>query len=491
MGSFDRRHFLKGSAALVGGAAVAGPFQGFVAGPVFAGPGAGLDYGPLGPVPDLRDGVVRLDLPTGFHYRSYEPAGTPLTSDPSIPVPGRHDGMAAFYGSRANVYTVVRNHEINGPGSPIGPGDAYDTMTSGGTITTVVDRHGRVLDDWVSLNGTQNNCAGGRMPWGSWVSCEETVNGPDVYDDFTRGSAPPETYDRNRQLTQKHGYIFEVPADSVSDNEPIRSAGRFAHEAAACDPATGYLYMTEDNFAFPSGFYRYRPPSNPIETGSLEDGGVLEMLKVLGVQRANLSLTQGAGASYSVEWVEIPDPDPLFPMAGGEPTVTNDEAIVAVGDQGRAAGAALFSRLEGCAYDEGVVYFVSTQGGPTNAPDTAPSGFGNGRGQVWSYDDATSTLTVVFESPGSSVLDLPDNVVASSSGALVVCEDGSGDNFLRGLTPAGEIFDFARNADVNQVGQEFAGATFSPDFKTLFVNIQSRSGYSMAIWGPWARGGFA
>jgi secreted PhoX family phosphatase len=29
--------------------------------------------------------------------------------------------------------------------------------------------------------------------------------------------------------------------------------------------------------------------------------------------------------------------------------------------------------------------------------------------------------------------------------------------------------------------QEFAGATFSPDYKTLFVNIQSSSGYSIAI----------
>ena len=77
----------------------------------------------------------------------------------------------------------------------------------------------------------------------------------------------------------------------------------------------------------------------------------------------------------------------------------------------------------------------------------------------------------------------------------MLCEDGLGgttdpDNYLRGLTAAGEIFDFARNIDPAQRGQEFAGARFSPDFQTLFVNIQSSSGYSLAIWGPWGNGPF-
>ena len=74
---------------------------------------------------------------------------------------------------------------------------------------------------------------------------------------------------------------------------------------------------------------------------------------------------------------------------------------------------------------------------------------------------------------------------------MVLCEDGAGDNFLRGLTRQGELFTFARNADTTQIGQEFAGARFSPDLQTLFVNIQSSSGYSIAIWGPWADGPFA
>ncbi|HSP29785.1 MAG TPA: alkaline phosphatase PhoX [Ilumatobacteraceae bacterium] len=459
--AMDRRSFIRRSAiAAAAGAVGAGPFQGFIgAATASAGKPGAVDYGPLVPVPDARDGVVRLELPRGFNYRSFQMAGSPMASSTSA-LPGRHDGMAAFAGPRANQYRLVRNHEINGPGSPIGLGPAYDSNAQGGCVSVVVDRHGKVASDVVSLNGTQMNCAGGAMPWQSWVSCEETVNGPDVFDDFTRGSAAATTYVRNAQLQQPHGYIFEVPANGTSNLVPIRSAGRFAHEAAVADPNTGQIYMTEDNFGFPSGFYRYDPPNNPVSDGRIADGGRLWMLAVTGVSNADLSLGQAPGASHSVQWVEIDEPDPTFRMEGGLPTVTNDEAITAVGDQGRAEGAALFSRLEGAYYDRGRVYFVSTQGGAQNPGDSAPAGFGNGRGQVWAYDTASSMLHLVYESPAAATLDLPDNVVASRSGTLILCEDGSGDNFLRGLTPGGEIFDFARNADPDQVGQEVAGATF-------------------------------
>ena len=178
--------------------------------------------------------------------------------------------------------------------------------------------------------------------------------------------------------------------------------------------------------------------------------------------------------------------------------MTNNEAIVAVGDQGRARGAAAFSRLEGATCADGRIYFTSTQGGEVDPVlgsngtyEVVNDGYGRGRGQVWAYQPGPERLTCVYQSPGSSTLDLPDNVAASASGTLVLCEDGSGDNFLRGLTPQGDLFTFARNADASQLGQEFAGARFSPDLQTLFVNIQSSSGYSIAIWGPWAAGPFA
>jgi hypothetical protein len=228
----------------------------------------------------------------------------------------------------------------------------------------VVSDAGEVREAWTSLNGTMMNCAGGRMPWGAWITCEETVNGPDVGPDFTGAT--------NVRLTRPHGYIFEVPTDGMASAEPVTAAGRFPHEAVSFDPDEGILYLTEDNFAFPSGFYRYLPPSNPLVTGHLQDGGQLQMLKVAGVDQAHLEGHQVAGTSYPVEWVDIDDPNPEFPYTPGStaPT-TNDEALTYVGNQGRELGAAGFSRLEGQVFDRGVVYFTATQGAAHPRP--APS----------------------------------------------------------------------------------------------------------------------
>ncbi|MET0803634.1 MAG: alkaline phosphatase PhoX [Acidimicrobiales bacterium] len=484
MAELDRRTFLRGATAVAGGALLGGPFAGYLAGPAAArsrraGP-------PLGPVFDERGQVVRLWLPEGFHYRSFHDTAEPVTLDDGTLLPARHDGMAAFEASRRRVW-LVRNHEVNGPGAAFGPGTPYDSMARGGTTSVLVDRYGNVERAFTSLNGTQMNCAGGRMPWGSWVTCEETVNGPDVGPDFT--GVP------NVPLTQRHGFIFEVPAGGQGDREPITAAGRFAHESAAFDPRDGVLYMTEDNFGFPSGFYRYVPrrshESGPSDGSRLPQHGRLQMLAVAGHPNADLAASQPQGARFRVQWVDIDDPDPTFPHTPGQPApTTNDQALRHVGDQGRAQGAAWFSRLEGSVYDDGTVWFTSTQGG--GAPETSigpiANGFGNGSGQVWAYDTRSQMLRMAYESPGPETLDLPDNVTRRSrNGALVLCEDGTNDNYLRGLTRRGELFDIALNRLPGQFNDEFAGATFSPDGHTLFVNIQASRALTFAIWGPWDR----
>jgi secreted PhoX family phosphatase len=474
--SLDRRTFLKSAAA----AAIGGPFVGFLADPAMAAPPS---QG-LGPVPDLRDGVVRLHLPPGFSYRSFHDTTTPVVLDDGTTLPGRHDGMGAFGGGDGRS-RLIRNHEVNGPVPAFSSAaPVYDPMTGGGTTTIDVDGAGVVSGAWASLAGTQMNCSGGRMPWGAWITCEETVNGPDVGPDFT--GAP------NLALTQPHGFLFEVPTSGVATAVPIRSAGRFAHESVAWDPTGTALYLTEDIFSFPSGFYRYRPPSDPSVTGSLEDGGQLQMLKVVGTWQADLAASQPKRATYPVEWVDIDDPAPTFPYTPGvvAPT-TNNVALTHVSNQGLAQGAARFSRLEGSAYDDGVVYFCSTQGGGAaeGGPNPAVDGWGTGFGQIWAYRIEEQVLQLLYQSPGRAILDFPDNVTTSARGTLVVCEDHDQDNYLRTLSRGGQIADLALNRMAGRTGDEFAGATFSPDYQTLFVNIQASRGLTFAIWGPWHKVG--
>lgn len=477
----ERRTFLKAAA---GGALLAGPFSGLVTGSALAAPRSPRRT--LRPTADLRDGKVRLHLPDGFSYRSFHDTEQPVVLDDGTDLPGRHDGMGAFRGPHGNV-VLVRNHEINGPGAAFGPATPYDPMAQGGTTTIEVSHTGEVVSAHTSLNGTMMNCSGGIMPWGSWVTCEETVNGPDVGADFT---GQP-----NTSLTQPHGYLFEVPAEGLSDATPITRAGRFAHEAVSFDPREGVLYLTEDNFGFPSGFYRYRPRRHPMETGRLGNDGQLQMLAVKGERNANLAASQRKRATYRVEWVDIDDPSPTFPYTPGEPAPTaNDDAICYVGNQGRERGAALFSRLEGQVHENGVIYFCSTQGGgpEETGPSDTEGGYGNGHGQVWAYDTRSERLQLLFESPGPDVLDFPDNITSSRRGTLVLCEDNDDDNYLRGLSRGGRLSDIALNRVASAEGREryddeFAGSTFSPDGRTLFVNIQASAGMTFAIWGPWHR----
>jgi secreted PhoX family phosphatase len=460
----DRRGFLLGSAG-VGGVLVGGPFQGLVARAARAQTGCPLEpatgaagYGPLTPRAAQNRPEVVLALPKGFKYTVLSRTGQ-LMAD-GRPTPAGQDGMAAFPAANGNV-RLVRNHEIPGfptpafptPGAvgvPVDPLKAYDPGGPGGTTTLEIDpRKRRVITDFVSLGGTVSNCAGGPTPWASWISCEET----------TLGGEP---------LRHPHGYCFEVPsaADAEGRAEPLVAMGRFVHEAVAVDVATGLVYETEDQAR--AGFYRFLPD----QRGVLAAGGRLEMLAVAGQPNYDTATGQTVGCTLPVTWVAIDDPDP----AGAEQNPS------AVHDQGAAKGGARFARLEGCWYGQAVdgssrIFFSSTAGGD------------RGHGQIWEYRPSTEQLVLLFESADTAVLDRPDNLTVSPRGGIVICEDGGGQQYVRGLTRDGRVFDFARNQATER---EFAGATFSPDGQTLFVNIQGdglRQGYTLAVWGPWEVGG--
>lgn len=427
-----RRRFLKGSAVLAGTAALTG-FESLgrlsSAGAVPAGRrgSSGGGYGPLYPTPDQTTGELLIALPRGFEYLTFGRTGDLM--DDGIATPSSHDGMAAF--RRGDLVHVVRNHE-RGPGAAYATGMTYNPAAGGGTSTLVFDPDaGRLVGSYASLAGTIRNCAGGPTPWGTWLSCEETT-------DVVAG--------------QRHGYVFEVPADGTSNGEPIVGLGRFSHEAAAVDPVTGIVYLTED--ATPSGLYRFVPTT----PGDLAAGGQLQMLAIGDVPVQTYTHT-GPRSYGHVTWVDIDIPDPAPGAAG---TVR----------EGIAKGGASFERGEGIWYGNERIYFVSTSGGPS-------------RGQVFALDPATDELELIFHSPDLETLDSPDNICVSPRGGIVLCEDGSGQEYMHGLTPDGSIFRFAENL---MGGSEWAGATFEPKSGSwLFANLQS-PGITFAITGPWRRG---
>jgi secreted PhoX family phosphatase len=457
----NRRSFFRDAFVYGGGAVLAPSLVGLaacsdqtrLAGPALrrVGRGAG-GYGPLVTSADWPE----LALPTGFRAVLLSRAGDMMSDD--VTTPNAFDGMGAFPLPNGNV-RLIRNHEIRDSASTAHPfGDAtkaYDQKAGGGNTSLEV----RVLPDgtrqlvrhYASLTGTHVNCAGGTTPWGSWITCEETTEG------VAQGR------------DAEHGYCFEVPVSAEDEVAPvpIKAMGRFVHEALTVDATTGIVYLTEDRGT--SGLYRY-VPNVP---GTMLAGGRLQMLALKDRPQYDTSTGQRPGLPLPVVWVDIPDPDPA--NASGD--------ALAVFRQGLARGGTIFSRLEGCWYGDGSVFFNATSGGDAGA------------GQVWQYRPRSNSggqLILVFESPSAEVLDSPDNIVVSPRGGLLLCEDGDGTQFLRGVTQRGEIFDFGGNL-ANE--DEFAGACFSPDGETLFVNIQGSTsstgaskGMTFAIWGPWEDG---
>ncbi|HEX8637899.1 MAG TPA: alkaline phosphatase PhoX, partial [Pyrinomonadaceae bacterium] len=227
-------------------------------------------FGELAPVAAKNTGETFLALPKGFEYNVVGKVENPLSD--GRPTPASHDGMAAF--QVKNELRIVRNHEVAGgrvprEGAGIAAANHYDEAAGGGTTTLIINPKTREIErDFVSLSGTLINCAGGRTPWGSWISCEET----------TLGQAERTTRDGKKigGFAKPHGYCFEVPAsaNSAVTPVPLKAMGRFVHEAIAVDKKSGTVYLTEDYS--PGGFYRFLPKRNK----RLAEGGTLQMLKI-------------------------------------------------------------------------------------------------------------------------------------------------------------------------------------------------------------------
>ena len=229
----------------------------------------------------------------------------------------------------------------------------------------------------------------------------------------------------NKLLKQQHGYLFEVPAAWGPGEHrkpvPIRSAGRFAHEAVDIDPETGILYQTEDNFAFPSGFYRYIAPQNPMRSASCATAASSRCSRSRASRTRVLDHGQTPGVTYGVEWVTIDEPDTDVPT--GDDERPGDRVRREPGArQGRRdiqppRGHLLRRRQDLPRLDAGRGH----AGGRA-----APAASATASGSCGSTTPRQETLTLLFESPSRTVLELPDNLCISPQNSLAALRGRAG-----------------------------------------------------------------
>ncbi|MDH4158687.1 MAG: PhoX family protein [Actinomycetota bacterium] len=372
--------------------------------PAVVGPGP---YGPLGP-PD-RFGVR---LPVGFGARLVGRTGerVPNTNFRWV---GEPDGAATFPVAGGG-WIYAANSELNG--------------TAGGAAAIQFDARGDVVDAYRILGGTKWNCAGGATPWGTWLSGEE----------------------------HRQGHVWECDPTQPGQGVERPQLGTFAHEASVVDPATGWVYLTEDDGN--GRFYRFRPTrSGDLSRGHLE--------------AAHLDTTNSR-----LTWV---------PVSAARPE--------------RSAATTAFNRGEGAWFSDGYVYFTTT-----------------GDDRVWAYHPGSRHIEVIYDAAAlgdAAPLRDPDNItVHGTSGdifvgedaddlQLVLLADGQGRRvaapFLQ-LVGHGGSESGAPGQDGDAVPSaswkktsEITGLAFSPDGTRLYCTSQRGTdgvhGMTFEISGPFRR----
>lgn len=220
-----------------------------------------------------------LSLLPGFSSRIVANSGSTVAGS-SYVWHGSPDGGETFATADGG-WIYVSNAELSGGNGGVG------------AIRFAAD--GTIVDAYPILQGTNRNCAGGKTPWGTWLSCEEDGNSGRVFECDPLGNLP----------------AVELPA-----------LGRCNHEAVAVDDVKQQLYLTEDTGD--GRLYRFTPYAYPdLSAGTLE-------------------AAEFASGFGSVTWHEIPDPSASSqPMRNQVPTTTP------------------FDGGEGIIYRDGIVYFTT------------------------------------------------------------------------------------------------------------------------------------
>ncbi|MCV3442586.1 MULTISPECIES: PhoX family protein [unclassified Campylobacter] len=377
----------------------------------------------------------------------------------------------------------------------------------------------QVLQNENFIYGTLNNCANGKTPWGTYLTCEENIN--DFFGSLdekikfskeqlrfgfkTQSQYGWEKFDERFDLSKnpneanKFGWVVEIdPFDPNSIPIKRTALGRFKHENAELiveDDGTVVIYMGDDEAnEFIYKFISKHKYKKGLDTSKILDEGTLYVAQFNG----EIGDFRGSG-----KWIELEYGKNNLNKENG----FNSQADVLINARiaGTIVNATPMDRCEWIAShkesDSKEVFATLTNNKKNNNPNPANPRTKNIYGQIikWEHknshkdDEFTWEIFALAGNPDNQTslnkgsnnitsnnkFNSPDGLSFDRDGRLWIQTDGNysnqeefegmGNNCMLAANPkTGEIKRFL----TGPIACEITGIAFSQDYKTMFVGIQ-------------------